>query len=169
MRKMKDAKYKFTENIEYWKAVKSSDCSFNGTFLYANRKRNTYCKPSCKSKSRFEIDEYTWFDKPEEAVDLGYRECKRCKTSPEIRLKLAEEIIEDYVKKNWKTPTVEYVAKLLGVTPWHFHRTAKFGNERMTIKKYANKVLRHYRKQNSKNNSKKLVAKEESMFTPVQV
>lgn len=65
-------------NEEKWKAViKNSDDS-DDKFFYAVRTTKIFCRPSCKSKTPLK-NNVVFFDNKQQAMDAGYRPCKRCR------------------------------------------------------------------------------------------
>ncbi|MDK2563712.1 Ada metal-binding domain-containing protein [Romboutsia sedimentorum] len=63
---------------EKWKSVIENNTDSDGKFFYAVKTTNIFCKPSCKSKVplRSNVD---FFDNKQQAIDAGYRPCKRCR------------------------------------------------------------------------------------------
>lgn len=61
-----------------WKAVTENDRSFDGCFFYAVKSTGIFCRPSCKSKPPLQSN-VAYFDTAQQAVDAGYRPCKRCR------------------------------------------------------------------------------------------
>lgn len=135
----------FNPNDIYWKAVKNQDFKFDGIFLYTNRKRNKFCHPSCNSKERYDIEDFTWFRKPEEALNAGYSPCKRCKAddpnhiSPAHRLVQIKKEIKDYIIQFKKRPNLDFLSHQVNVSKYHMHRTFKECG--MTVMKYSQEVL----------------------------
>lgn len=74
---------------EMYAAVVGNDAAFDGVFFYAVKTTGIVCRPSCKSKSPCR-DNVRFFDILEEAIQLGYRPCKRCR--PDIGVGYAPEV-----------------------------------------------------------------------------
>jgi AraC family transcriptional regulator of adaptative response/methylated-DNA-[protein]-cysteine methyltransferase len=63
---------------EKWEAVRRADASADGAFYYAVRSTGVFCRPSCRSKKPAPGN-IRFFDRAEDALDAGYRPCKRCR------------------------------------------------------------------------------------------
>lgn len=63
---------------EQWRAIAERDRKADGTFWYALRDGQTYCRPSCWTKSP-SADRVLVFSSCEEAVRAGYRPCRVCR------------------------------------------------------------------------------------------
>lgn len=167
MKKLRGFKYKFTKDSKEWKAVKNKDFSFNDCFWYASCKGVSYCRPSCKSRTKFNIHELTWFRTPEEAIECGYKKCARCVTSQSQRIKETEELIIWYVKTYRRTPSLKYLANEFDISESHFHRTSKLGTKgSQTIKQFAKQQLDKFMKCNYEQSQQpaKVSSKNESML-----
>ena len=69
---------KMNEEEEY-RAIVENNASYDGVFFYAVKSTGIFCRPSCKSKTP-KRDNVTFFDTAEEAMQAGYRPCKRCRS-----------------------------------------------------------------------------------------
>ncbi len=65
-------------NEEKWKAVIENNVDSDGKFFYAVRTTKVFCRPSCKSKAPLRSN-VNFFDNKQQAMDAGYRPCKRCR------------------------------------------------------------------------------------------
>lgn len=63
---------------EMWQAVAGNRIDFDGTFYYAVRTTGIFCKPSCTSRMPDRANT-TFFVTIDEAVQAGFRACKRCR------------------------------------------------------------------------------------------
>ncbi|SFM34302.1 Ada metal-binding domain-containing protein [Pelosinus propionicus] len=61
-----------------WQAIYSRDATYDGVFWYGVKSTGIFCIPSCKSKPPLR-ENIEYFDSPKEALDAGYRVCKRCR------------------------------------------------------------------------------------------
>lgn len=61
-----------------WNAVLNNDSSYDGQFVYAVKTTKICCRPSCTSKLPLKVN-VEYFDKVNDAVEEGYRPCKRCR------------------------------------------------------------------------------------------
>lgn len=64
---------------EMWQAVLENDAKYDGVFYYAVKTTGIYCKPSCKSKPP-KKENICFFETSEQAVEAGFRPCKRCRS-----------------------------------------------------------------------------------------
>ncbi len=60
-----------------WRAVLARDARFDGAFVYGVRSTRIFCRPSCPSR-RPAAGRVVYFDRPSDAVQSGFRACKRC-------------------------------------------------------------------------------------------
>lgn len=65
-----------------WRAVVACDTRADGAFFYAVKTTGIFCRPSCASKTPLRRN-VRFFDSVNEAVQDGFRPCKRCR--PELR------------------------------------------------------------------------------------
>jgi len=61
-----------------WEAVIQKNTSFDGLFYYGVKTVGVFCKPSCKSKDPL-IKNTVFFETKQQALDAGFRPCKRCR------------------------------------------------------------------------------------------
>src|SRR5580704_4648610 len=61
-----------------WQAVLARDASQDGNFVFAVSTTGVYCRPSCPAR-RPRRQNVTFFRKPDEAENAGYRACLRCR------------------------------------------------------------------------------------------
>lgn len=61
-----------------WTAVKENSRKSDGTFYYGVKTTGIFCLPSCKSKLPLRKN-IIFFDSYDQAVNSGFRPCKRCR------------------------------------------------------------------------------------------
>ena len=61
-----------------WKAVIEKDTNYDGLFYYGVKTVGVFCKPSCKSKDPL-LKNIIFFETKQQALDSGFRPCKRCR------------------------------------------------------------------------------------------
>lgn len=61
-----------------WVAVQANDPSADGMFFYGVKTTRIFCLPSCKSKLPL-AENVVFFESAEQALELGFRPCKRCR------------------------------------------------------------------------------------------
>lgn len=111
---------------EQKKAIIENDKSYDDQFFYAVKTTKIFCRPSCKSRVP-NFDHVTIFKHAEDALQAGYRSCKRCKSGGN-RLPDEEWIthVEMYIKENYTTPlTLNAIAENCHGSPYHLHRVFK--------------------------------------------
>ncbi|MEI3605325.1 bifunctional transcriptional activator/DNA repair enzyme AdaA [Pseudogracilibacillus sp. SE30717A] len=115
---------KLTE--ERKKAIIENDKNYDDHFFYAVKTTRIFCRPSCKSRVP-NFDNVTIFSRAEDALQAGYRPCKRCKSGG--RSLPDEEWIshvEMYIEGNYSKPlTLKYIADNCHSSPYHLHRVFK--------------------------------------------
>jgi AraC family transcriptional regulator of adaptative response/methylated-DNA-[protein]-cysteine methyltransferase len=110
-----------------WASVVARDPAADGTFFYAVRTTGVYCRPSCPARLplRENVDFYAT---SEDAERAGFRPCKRCKPN---QLSLAERYATKVteacriIEGSESVPNLESLAKLVGLSIYHFHRVFK--------------------------------------------
>lgn len=110
-----------------WQAIIDRDRSFDGRFYYAVKTTGVYCRPSCGARLA-RRENLLFFDTASDAQRAGYRACKRCKpneTSP--REKLTAKMVEicRLIESSDESPSLDQLAEIAGLSPYHFHRTFK--------------------------------------------
>ncbi|KAL9050408.1 MAG: hypothetical protein Q9162_006656 [Coniocarpon cinnabarinum] len=119
----------FQTSQSRWIAVQSRSKAADGLFLYAVKTTKIYCRTSCKARlaRRSNVD---FFDTVQEAREAGFRPCKRCRPDlatydPESDLVKKVSTILDNMPAAVPSPSLEDLAKRVGLTKFHFHRTFK--------------------------------------------
>jgi AraC family transcriptional regulator of adaptative response/methylated-DNA-[protein]-cysteine methyltransferase len=118
---------KLTRNDLRWPSVVARDVSADGKFYYAVKTTGVYCRPSCAARlARPENVEY--FATCADAEKAGFRPCRRCKpdqasTSKQNAGKIAKAC--RLIEKSEETPSLARLAKYVGMSVYHFHRTFK--------------------------------------------
>lgn len=67
-------------------AILNRDCSCDGKFIFGVKTTKIICRPGCPAKVPLEKN-IVLFDTIEEAIQKGYRPCKRCKPELTYRVK----------------------------------------------------------------------------------
>jgi AraC family transcriptional regulator, regulatory protein of adaptative response / methylated-DNA-[protein]-cysteine methyltransferase len=63
---------------QFWEAFQKRDKSFDGKFYVGVKTTGIYCKPSCAARQP-KFENCVFFATRDEAVQAGFRACKRCK------------------------------------------------------------------------------------------
>ena len=64
-------------NDEMYRAILARDSSYEGIFITAVKTTGIFCRPSCPAKKPHR-ENVEFFSTPLEAMQQGYRACKRC-------------------------------------------------------------------------------------------
>jgi AraC family transcriptional regulator, regulatory protein of adaptative response / methylated-DNA-[protein]-cysteine methyltransferase len=69
-----------SQNAEtkFWQAMLARDRRADGSFVFAVRSTNIYCRPSCPARRPLRKNAL-FFRSPKEAEQSGYRPCRRCR------------------------------------------------------------------------------------------
>lgn len=125
---------------EQQKAIIENDKSYDGQFFYAVKTTKIFCRPSCKSRVP-NFDNVTIFENAEDALEAGYRPCKRCKSGGS-HLPDEEWVshVEMYITENYQKPlTLDYLADHCHGSPYHLHRVFK-SIKRITPLEYVQQI-----------------------------
>jgi len=74
-----------TLNDTRWRAVEHRDTSVADVFVYGVSSTGVYCRPGCGSRKPLRRN-VEFFATPGDAVDAGYRACRRCQPDVEHRM-----------------------------------------------------------------------------------
>ncbi|MFC4597105.1 bifunctional transcriptional activator/DNA repair enzyme AdaA [Cohnella hongkongensis] len=111
---------------DVWRVIVGNDGSLNGKLYYAVKTTGIFCRPSCKSRPP-RRENIRLFRTAEQALQAGFRPCKRCKPTGE-RLPDADWIahVTDYAERHYKEPlSLGVLAEISHGSPYHLHRTFK--------------------------------------------
>lgn len=112
---------------EKWKAVLDCEKDYDGLFFYGVKTTGIFCRPSCRAKTPTR-ENVAYFDSNTDAIDAGFRPCKKCRPDevifePDIELvKKAKDIFD--LNYNNKIDLRD-IAKQLGVSTNHLTRLFK--------------------------------------------
>jgi AraC family transcriptional regulator of adaptative response/methylated-DNA-[protein]-cysteine methyltransferase len=108
-----------------WNAVVERDGRFDGRFVYAVESTGVYCRPTCPSR-RPRRSNVRFFAVPGEAERAGFRACRRCRPGETSRQAEAVQRACGYLESHLdEAPTLDDLAREVGMSPWHLHRTFK--------------------------------------------
>ncbi len=109
-----------------WVAVSRRDKAADGAFFYSVRTTGVYCRPSCAA--RLPRRENVAFHENREAAErAGFRPCKRCRPDEAPGTQQAEAVARAcrLIESSDEPPTLEQLAEVAGLSPYHFHRVFK--------------------------------------------
>jgi len=111
----------------YWDAVVARDPARDGEFVFAVSSTGVYCRPSCPAR-RPRRENVTFFSRPEQAEQAGFRACLRCRprsSSGNPQSDLAKEICR-FIEQHLDEPiTLERLGKAFQQSPFHLQRRFK--------------------------------------------
>ena len=116
-----------TSENNRWQAVLDRDATQDGRFFFAVSSTGVYCRPSCPAR-RPRRENVTFFLRPEEAEEAGYRACLRCRPkaaagNPQTNI---VKRIARYIEQHLDEPlTLGTLAEVFGQSPFHLQRTFK--------------------------------------------
>jgi AraC family transcriptional regulator of adaptative response/methylated-DNA-[protein]-cysteine methyltransferase len=114
----------YANDNERWGAVLRRDPEADGRFYYSVKTTGVYCRPSCSAR-RPARGNVRFHSSCEEAERAGYRACKRCQPNgPALWEEYAAKIARAcrVIEAAETAPTLSELAKLAGVSRFHFHR-----------------------------------------------
>ncbi|MBL0387223.1 methylphosphotriester-DNA--protein-cysteine methyltransferase family protein [Tumebacillus sp. ITR2] len=111
-----------------WQAIEACDSGSDGEFYYGVRTTGVYCRPSCKSRTP-KRENVRVFGTTDEAVNQGFRPCKRCRPE-ELAWRGAGEEVVALVKglmqaRFAEALSLELLAEEVKMSPHHVHRVFK--------------------------------------------
>jgi AraC family transcriptional regulator, regulatory protein of adaptative response / methylated-DNA-[protein]-cysteine methyltransferase len=123
---MKDHSTYITDDCR-WSAVSTRNQAADGSFYYAVKTTGIFCRPSCSSKlpNRENVE---FFITCKEALEAGYRPCKKCRPTGNTPQEVVEQKIVTtcrLIENSNTMPKLADLAKEVGLSPYHFHRLFK--------------------------------------------
>jgi AraC family transcriptional regulator, regulatory protein of adaptative response / methylated-DNA-[protein]-cysteine methyltransferase len=117
----------FASDEARWQAVVERNAKAEGTFVTAVRTTGIYCRPGCTARLP-RRENVTFYANRVEAEAAGFRACLRCKPnldrSEDAQAKAVARACRA-IEQAEEPPTLEALAKIVGQSPWHFHRVFK--------------------------------------------
>lgn len=112
---------------ERWQGVINRDKSVDGKFVYAVKTTGIFCLPSCPSRPA-KRENVLFFDSTEQAVNAGFRPCRRCHpTETSGHGKHLDKINKacHLIQASESALSLNELADKVGLSPYHFHRLFK--------------------------------------------
>ncbi len=111
-----------------YQAVAACDAAYDGVYYTGVRSTGIVCRPSCRARTP-KPENVTFYRTLEEALQAGYRPCKRCRPDEHGALRpdavLAMQADAMLAAGEGRPPKLAELAAELGVSPWHLHRIYK--------------------------------------------
>jgi AraC family transcriptional regulator of adaptative response/methylated-DNA-[protein]-cysteine methyltransferase len=117
----------FADDAARWAAVTERDTAADGAFFYAVVTTGIYCRPSCPSRKP-KRENVRFYESPAEAEAAGYRPCRKCLGQDAAEGRRRQAVTEacallDAAEET--APTLEELAAVTGLSPYHLQRTFK--------------------------------------------
>ncbi|SDR61806.1 DNA-O6-methylguanine--protein-cysteine S-methyltransferase /Transcriptional regulator Ada [Rhizobiales bacterium GAS113] len=119
-----------TANVKHdprWARIVARDKTAVGQFWYSVSTTGIYCRPSCPSR-RANPENVQLHDTLESAKATGFRPCQRCNPDGcSLESENASLVAKAcrIIEGSEEEPTLEELAKTIGLSPSHFHRVFK--------------------------------------------
>lgn len=117
-----------TKNFEFrWDTLISRSSREDCPFFYAVKTTGIFCRPGCSSRLP-KKENVEFFDTIKEAVEAGYRPCKRCKP---LSFSSHDTIVQKVItacrkiEESEDDVPLEELAAEASFSPWHFQRLFK--------------------------------------------
>ncbi len=110
---------------EKYDAYCRSDSLYEGSFITAVKTTGVFCRPTCNARNP-KIENITFFDSTQEAIQDGFRPCKLCK--PMEKMDETPEYIQSLIKELHENPYLrvkDYDLRERGVEPSQIRRWFK--------------------------------------------
>jgi len=115
-----------------WLAVSRRDATAHSSFLYGAKTTRIFCRPTCPGRLARRSN-VVFFDSQDQALDAGYRACKRCQPCTRgwnrgiqgrtLACQSRDIIVK--AEEDGRPWTFSRIARQLNVTPAHLHRQFK--------------------------------------------
>jgi AraC family transcriptional regulator, regulatory protein of adaptative response / methylated-DNA-[protein]-cysteine methyltransferase len=110
-----------------WASVVARDKESDGSFFFSVKTTGVYCRPSCGARQP-RPENVQFYKTTEEAEAAGFRPCKRCRPAglsltARNNAKIAKAC--RLIERAGQPVALESLAKSIGMSPYHFHRTFK--------------------------------------------
>ena len=114
-----------TEHDIWWWAVLQRDAKFDGAFVYGVRSTRVFCRPTCPAR-RPRREHAAFFANAEEAIENGFRACKRCR--PQHENNVSVDLVQRACRildNECESVSLADLRQKLGVSAGHLQRTFK--------------------------------------------
>ena len=118
---------KMPSDDERYAAIQRRDRSQDGAFFYGVRTTGVYCRPSCAARSA-RRENVSFHPTCAAAERAGFRACKRCRPNEASQAERQAETVRRACRlldAAEDAPALAEVARRVGVSPFHLHRTFK--------------------------------------------
>lgn len=121
---------RFTDDETKYQAILNRDPQAEGEFVYGAISTRIVCRPTCNCRVAMRKN-VVFFDTITEAVEHGYRTCKRCKPEKSGGWNKSREFINKSCSMisrraiNGEKLNIDTIIAAVGVSKWHFYRMFK--------------------------------------------
>jgi AraC family transcriptional regulator of adaptative response/methylated-DNA-[protein]-cysteine methyltransferase len=114
------------KDVERWVALTARSSQADGSFLYGVRTTGVFGRPSCPSRKPRK-DNVEFFDTAKEALRAGYRACKRCRPTEDVRPGRGLEAVSEACAMLAREEMVHTrdIARAIGLSESYFQRCFK--------------------------------------------
>jgi len=119
--------YKFAGERERWAAVQTRNSDADDHFFYAVKTTGIYCRPSCSARLALQRN-VVFYVSSRDAEEAGFRPCKKCRPNEPKQTNRHTAAVTKacrIIEQSEQTPSLEFLAKSVAISPWHFHRIFK--------------------------------------------
>lgn len=111
-----------------YEAVVNREATYEGVYYTGVRSTKIVCRPTCRARTPYAIN-VTFYRSLEDALDAGFRPCKRCKPEANGALRpdaaLAAQV-DAIIETQYKDKlTLPLLAASLAISPYHLQRVYK--------------------------------------------
>ncbi len=117
----------FSTDERRWEAIVQRIQQSDREFFYGVITTGIYCRPVCSSRIP-NRENVRFFDTTQLAEDADFRPCKRCTPRKESAPNTALDVVTQackFIEESEKEPTLNQLADIVGLSPYHFHRLFK--------------------------------------------
>jgi AraC family transcriptional regulator of adaptative response/methylated-DNA-[protein]-cysteine methyltransferase len=117
----------FSTEESRWEAIVQRIQQSDREFFYGVITTGIYCRPVCSSRIP-NRENVRFYDTTRMAEDAGFRPCKRCTPRKESAPNTALDAVTQackFIEESEKEPTLNQMADIVGLSPYHFHRLFK--------------------------------------------
>src|SRR5258708_6019797 len=110
-----------------WEAVITKDKGADGQFYFSVRTTGIYCRPSCPARRALR-ENVAFHPSCEAAEAAGFRACKRCRPREASQSERHAAMVASacaLIERSEDPPRLAALAKVSGLSPFHFHRIFK--------------------------------------------
>ncbi len=108
-----------------WEATVTRDRRYDGVFVLAVRSTGIYCRPSCPARKP-RREQVTFFMRPNEAEEAGFRACKRCNPDKQAFEAETAALVCRYIEEHLDDRlTLDDLSAVANLSPQHLQRVFK--------------------------------------------